>query len=55
MQAVVERVMRAFISKHHLSKDKAEAVRQEVTDFAAELLEKYQARLEQRAQPPRSH
>ena len=55
MQAVVERVMRTFISKHHVSRDKTEAVRRGATDFAAELLEKYQGRLEHRARPPRNH
>jgi hypothetical protein len=44
MQAV-DRVMRAFTLKRPISDDEAEAVRKEVTAFAAELLEKYKDQL----------
>jgi hypothetical protein len=39
MQAVVDRVMRAFTLKHPISDEEAEAVRKEVTAYAAGLLE----------------
>ena len=35
MQAVVDRVMRAFTLKHPISDEEAEAVRKEVTAYAA--------------------
>jgi hypothetical protein len=48
MQAVVERVMRVFTLKHPISDEEAEAVRKEVTEFAAGLLEKYKDQLARR-------
>jgi hypothetical protein len=48
MQAVVNRVMRAFSLKHPISDEEAEAVRKEVTEFAAGLLEKYKDQLARR-------
>ena len=48
MQASVNRVMRAFTLKHRISDEEAEAVRKEVTAFAAELLEKYKDQLARR-------
>jgi hypothetical protein len=45
MQAVVDRVMRAFTLKHPISDEEAEAVRKEVTEYAAGLLEKYKDQL----------
>ena len=48
MQAVVDRVMRAFTLPRPMSDKQTEAVRQEVTEFAAELLEKYRSQLEHR-------
>jgi hypothetical protein len=48
MQAAVNRVMRAFTLKHPISDEEAEAVRKEVTAFAAELLEKYKDQLARR-------
>ena len=48
MQAVVNRVMRSFTLKHRISDEEAEAVRKEVTAFAAELLEKYKDQLGRR-------
>ena len=48
MQAVVDRAMRAFTLKHPISDEEAEAVRKEVTAFAAELLEKYKDQLARR-------
>ena len=48
MQAVVDRVMRAFTLKHPISDEEAEAVRKEVTEFAAGLLEKYKDQLARR-------
>jgi hypothetical protein len=48
MQAVVDRLMRAFTPKHPMSEEQTAAVRQEVTEFAAELLEKYKNHLEHR-------
>lgn len=55
MQTVVDRVMRAFAIKHPLTEAESRAIRQEVTEFAAELLEKYKTQLAQRALPPHSH
>lgn len=49
MQAVVDRVMRAFAIRHPMSDEQSNAVRQEVTEFAAELLEKYKSQLARRA------
>lgn len=48
MQAVVNRVMRAFTLKHPISDEEADAVRKEVTAFAAGLLEKYKDQLARR-------
>jgi hypothetical protein len=48
MQAVVDRVMRAFTLKHPISDEEAEAVRKEAAAFAAELLEKYKDQLARR-------
>jgi hypothetical protein len=48
MQAIVDKVMRVFAFKHPVSDDEAEPVRQEATDFAAELLENYKSQLAQR-------
>jgi hypothetical protein len=48
MQAVVDRVMRAFTLEHPLSDEEAEALRREVTEFAAALLEKYKDQLAHR-------
>jgi len=49
MQAVVDRVMRAFTLKRPISDKEADAVRREVTEFAAELLEKYKRQLAHRS------
>jgi hypothetical protein len=54
MQAVVERVMRAFAIKHPLGK-KVGMAPQDPTEFAAELLENYRALLAQREAPPQTH
>jgi hypothetical protein len=48
MQAVVDRVMRAFTLKHPISEQEAEAIRQEAVEFAADLLEKYKKQLAHR-------
>jgi hypothetical protein len=48
MQAVVDRVMRAFTLKHPISDEEAEAIRQEAIEFAADLLEKYKNQLAHR-------
>ena len=48
MQADVDRVMHAFTLKHPISDEEAEAVRKEVTKFAAGLLEKYKDQLARR-------
>jgi hypothetical protein len=48
MQAIVDKVMRVFTFKHPVSDDEAKLVRQEPTDFAAELLENYKSQLAQR-------
>jgi hypothetical protein len=45
MQAIVDRVIRAFAFKHPVSDAEAKLVRQEATDFAAELLENYKSQL----------
>jgi hypothetical protein len=49
MQAIVDKVMRAFSIKHPVSDHEAGLVRQEVTEFAAELLENYKSQLARRA------
>lgn len=49
MQAIVDKVMRAFTIKHPVRDDEAKRVPQEVTDFAAELLENYKTQLARRA------
>jgi hypothetical protein len=54
MQAVVERVMRAFAIKHP-SGEKAGIARRDAAEFAAELLDNYRAQLVQREQPPQTH
>lgn len=54
MQAVVERVMRAFAIKHPLGK-KVGMAPQDPAEFAAELLENYRALLAQREAPPQTH
>jgi hypothetical protein len=48
MQAIVDKVMRVFTSKHPVSEDGTKLARQEATDFAAELLENYKSQLDQR-------
>jgi hypothetical protein len=48
MQAVVDRVMRAFTLKHPISDQEAEAVRREATEFAIGLLAKYKNQLKRR-------
>jgi hypothetical protein len=48
MQAVVDRVMRAFTSNRPMSDEQTDAVRREVTEFAAGLLEKYKNQLAHR-------
>jgi hypothetical protein len=48
MQAVVDRVKRAFTLNRPMSDQQTDAVRREVTEFAAELLEKYKAQLARR-------
>jgi hypothetical protein len=48
MQAIVDKVMRVLTFKHPVSDDEAKRVRQEATDFAAELLENYKNQLAQR-------
>jgi hypothetical protein len=48
MQAVVDRVMRAFTLKHPISDQEADAIRQEATEFAADLLAKYKSQLAHR-------
>jgi hypothetical protein len=50
MQAVVERVMRAFAIKHP-SDEKTETVRRNAAEFAAELLDNYRIQLAQRDRP----
>jgi hypothetical protein len=48
MQAVVDRVMRAFTLKRPISDQEAEAIRQEATEFAIDLLAKYKSQLAHR-------
>jgi hypothetical protein len=48
MQAVVDRVMRAFTLKHPISDEEAEAIRREATEFATDLLAKYKNQLAHR-------
>ena len=48
MQAVVDRVMRAFTLKHPVSDKEAEAIRREATEFATDLLEKHKSKLARR-------
>jgi hypothetical protein len=48
MQAVVDRVIRAFTLKHSISDEEAEAIRQEAIEFATDLLEKYKTQLAHR-------
>lgn len=45
MQAVVNRVVRAFTLKHSISDQEADAIRREATEFAIDLLAKYQNQL----------
>jgi|GEM_PF-3031113 len=49
MQAVVDRVMRAFTLKGPISDQEAEAIRREATEFAIGLLAKYKSQLAHRA------
>ena len=42
---MIERIMRAIAKKHPMSEEQTRAVREEVTQFANELLEKYKNRL----------
>jgi hypothetical protein len=48
MLAIVDKVKRAFTAKHPVSDDEAKTAHQEVTDFAAKLLENYKTQLAQR-------
>jgi hypothetical protein len=48
MQAIVDKVMRVFTFKNPVSENEAKLVRQEATDFAAELLENYRSQLARR-------
>jgi hypothetical protein len=48
MQAIVGRVMRAFTLNRPMSDEQTDAVRREVTEFAAGLLEKYKNQLAHR-------
>ena len=45
MQAVVNRVIRAFTLKYPISDQEAEAIRREATEFAIDLLAKYKNQL----------
>jgi hypothetical protein len=54
MQAVVERVMRAFAIKHPLG-GKAEIAPHDPAEFAAELLGNYRTQLVQRERTPQTH
>jgi hypothetical protein len=45
MQAIVDKVIRAFASKYPGPDAAGKIVRQEATDFATELLENYKSRL----------
>jgi hypothetical protein len=49
MQAIVDKVIRAFAFKHPGSDAEAKLARQEATDFASELLENYKSQLAHRA------
>lgn len=52
MKEAVERVMKAFASKHgKMTPDQERRVRDEVSDFVAELLEKRAAQLTRFAEP----
>jgi hypothetical protein len=48
MQAVVDRVMRAFTLKRPISDQEAEAIRREATEYAVDLLTKYKSQLARR-------
>jgi hypothetical protein len=48
MQAIVDKVIRAFAFKHPGSEAEGKLARQEATDFAAELLENYKNQLARR-------
>jgi hypothetical protein len=48
MQAVVDRVKRAFTLNHPISDREAEAIRRDATEFAIDLLAKYKSQLAQR-------
>lgn len=54
MQAVVERVMRAFAIKHP-SDEKAETARRNAAELAAELLDNYRIRIAQRDRLSHTH
>jgi hypothetical protein len=54
MQAVVQRVMRAFTLKNPPPDEKADGTRRTPAELAADLLKNYRAQLLQRAQPPRN-
>jgi hypothetical protein len=54
MQAVVERVIRAFTLKNPPPGEKVNRDRRTPAELAADLLENYKAQLLQRAQPPRN-
>lgn len=48
MQAIVDRVVRAFTFRHPVSDDEAKSVRAEATEFAMELLENYKSQMARR-------
>jgi hypothetical protein len=48
MQAVVDRVKRAFTLNHPISDREADAIRRDATEFAIDLLAKYKSQLAQR-------
>jgi hypothetical protein len=48
MQAIVDKVIRAFAFKHPVSDTETKLGRQEAADFAAELLENYKSQLARR-------
>jgi hypothetical protein len=48
MQAVVDRVKRAFSLNHPISDREADAIRRDATEFAIGLLAKYKSQLAQR-------
>ncbi|MEH6950799.1 hypothetical protein V4R08_05550 [Nitrobacter sp. NHB1] len=54
MQAIVERVIHAFIFKDRPPDEKAGGARRTPAELAADLLENYRAQLLQRAQSPRN-